>query len=52
MPKYDETIDPYASQVDGVDHTHMTEEAKQKLSNVLSSLFTDNTDKVEGPKFQ
>lgn len=43
MPRYDERIDPYASLTNSMDATHMTEEAKHKLSNVLSSMFTDNS---------
>jgi hypothetical protein len=43
MPKYDERIDPYASLTNSMDETHMTEEVKHKLSNVLSSMFTDNS---------
>jgi uncharacterized protein YfkK (UPF0435 family) len=43
MPKYDERIDPIASLSDSMELTHMTEEAKHKLSNVFSSIFTDNT---------
>jgi hypothetical protein len=42
MPRYDERIDPYASLTNSMDNTHMTEEAKHKLSNLLSSMFTDN----------
>jgi hypothetical protein len=43
MPKYDERMDPYASLTDSMDETHMTEEVKHKLSNVLSSMFTDSS---------
>lgn len=53
MPKYDETIDPYASQMDNMDQTHLTDEARKKISNVFNSIFTGNsTDKTDGPKFQ
>jgi hypothetical protein len=43
MPRFDERIDPIASLSDSMDSTHMSEEAKHKLSNVLSSLFTDKS---------
>jgi hypothetical protein len=43
MPRYDERIDPIASLSDSMESTHMTEEAKHKLSNLLSSMFTDDT---------
>ena len=43
MPKYDERIDPYASLTNSMDATHMTDQVKHKPSNVLSSIFTDNT---------
>lgn len=43
MPRYDERIDPIASLSESMDSTHMSEEAKHKLSNVLSSMFTDDS---------
>jgi hypothetical protein len=43
MTKYDERIDPYASLNNSMDATHMTEEAKNKLSGVLSSMFNDSS---------
>lgn len=43
MPKYDERIDPYASLTNSMEPTHMTDEAKHKLSNMLSSMFADNS---------
>jgi hypothetical protein len=53
MPKYDERIDPNASLVESMDVTHMTEETKHKLSNVLTSMFTDkNTANSKDQKFQ
>lgn len=53
MPKYDERIDPIAALSDSMDSTHMTEDTKHKLSNVLSSIFTDtNGVKSSEQKFQ
>jgi CTP synthase (UTP-ammonia lyase) len=43
MTKYDERIDPYASLTNSLEPTHMSERAKSKLSNILSSMFDDNS---------
>lgn len=45
MTRYDERIEPYASLSDSMDSTHMSEESKSKLSNLLSSMFNDDSSK-------
>jgi CTP synthase (UTP-ammonia lyase) len=45
MTKYDERIDPYASLTNSLEPTHMSEKSKAKLSNILSSMFDDNSHK-------
>ncbi len=53
MPKYDERIDPNAALTNSLDATHMTEETKHKLNNVLSSMFTEkNTINSADQKFE